>query len=319
MTLDGKPLPGHDCVARRIRRPRGISRIAVRQRVLQAERQVEYAALQEAGPARQSDPAAGAGRSDGIRGIQDQFFAAAFIPDGTDISLWDWGQWHHSASNGQAVTEPEAQMAVGAMNPGAAESARVYRAEGSDAARQGASVARGAGVVRMVRRDREAAALRPPMDAQVHSELRLDDRHFHAAADDGAAADPHLDVPFGAQDADGGAGDQVDSGQVQEILDVRSAQAEDERGSDGGVPARGHQSAGKLPADAGAAAGAVGVLSRAQRRDRAAARAVGLVDSRSLGEGSLLHFAGPDGDHVVFHDEDDAARRRRRPIRLSRK
>lgn len=51
-------------------------------------------------------------------GIQDQFFAAAFIPDGTDISLWDWGQWHHSASNGQAVTEPEAQMAVGAMNPG---------------------------------------------------------------------------------------------------------------------------------------------------------------------------------------------------------
>ena len=58
-------------------------------------------------------------------GIQDQFFAAAFIPDGTDISLWDWGQWHHSASNGQAVTEPEAQMAVGAMNPGPLK-VRVY-------------------------------------------------------------------------------------------------------------------------------------------------------------------------------------------------
>ncbi|HEX4076887.1 MAG TPA: membrane protein insertase YidC [Candidatus Acidoferrales bacterium] len=58
-------------------------------------------------------------------GIQDQFFAAAFIPDGTDISLWDWGQWHHSASNGQAITEPEAQMAAGAMNPGPLK-VRVY-------------------------------------------------------------------------------------------------------------------------------------------------------------------------------------------------
>ena len=58
-------------------------------------------------------------------GIQDQFFAAAFIPDGTDVSLWDWGQWHHSSSNGQATSEPQAEMAVGAMNPGALK-ARVY-------------------------------------------------------------------------------------------------------------------------------------------------------------------------------------------------
>jgi YidC/Oxa1 family membrane protein insertase len=58
-------------------------------------------------------------------GIQDQFFAAAFIPDGSDISLWNWGQWHHSASNGQAISEPEAQMAAGAMNPGQLK-VRVY-------------------------------------------------------------------------------------------------------------------------------------------------------------------------------------------------
>jgi YidC/Oxa1 family membrane protein insertase len=58
-------------------------------------------------------------------GIQDQFFAAAFIPDGADISLWDWGQWHHSTSNGQQISEPQAQMAVGAMNPGPLK-VRVY-------------------------------------------------------------------------------------------------------------------------------------------------------------------------------------------------
>jgi len=51
-------------------------------------------------------------------GIQDQFFTATFIPDGTDIALWDWGQWHHSTANGQPVSEPEAEMAAGAMNPG---------------------------------------------------------------------------------------------------------------------------------------------------------------------------------------------------------
>jgi YidC/Oxa1 family membrane protein insertase len=51
-------------------------------------------------------------------GIEDQFFAAVFIPDGTDMSLWDWQQWHHSTANGQAVSEPEPEIAVGATNPG---------------------------------------------------------------------------------------------------------------------------------------------------------------------------------------------------------
>jgi YidC/Oxa1 family membrane protein insertase len=58
-------------------------------------------------------------------GIQDQFFAAAFIPDDRDISLWDWGQWHHYSANGQQISEPEAEMAVGAMNPGSLK-VRVY-------------------------------------------------------------------------------------------------------------------------------------------------------------------------------------------------
>jgi YidC/Oxa1 family membrane protein insertase len=41
-------------------------------------------------------------------GIQDQFFTATFIPDGTDVSLWDWTQYHGN--------DPEAEMAAGTAN-----------------------------------------------------------------------------------------------------------------------------------------------------------------------------------------------------------
>ena len=66
---------------------------------------------------RQLEPLEQAGPME-YAGIQDQFFAAVFIPDGADISLLDWQQWHHSTANGQAVNDPEAQMAVSAMAPG---------------------------------------------------------------------------------------------------------------------------------------------------------------------------------------------------------
>ncbi len=52
-------------------------------------------------------------------GIMDQFFAAAFIPDGTDIALWHWTQWHHfTGSDNQPGSEPAAEIAVGAMSDG---------------------------------------------------------------------------------------------------------------------------------------------------------------------------------------------------------
>jgi len=52
-------------------------------------------------------------------GIEDQFFAAAFIPDGSDISLSQWTQYHHFAgTDNQPAVEPEAEMAVGPVNPG---------------------------------------------------------------------------------------------------------------------------------------------------------------------------------------------------------
>ena len=47
-------------------------------------------------------------------GIEDQFFTAAFMPDGSDLSLWHWTQFHN-ISNG---SEPEAEMAAGIAMPG---------------------------------------------------------------------------------------------------------------------------------------------------------------------------------------------------------
>jgi YidC/Oxa1 family membrane protein insertase len=47
-------------------------------------------------------------------GIMDQFFAATFIPDGSDLSLWHWTQWHHyTNSDNQPAADPAAEIAVG--------------------------------------------------------------------------------------------------------------------------------------------------------------------------------------------------------------
>lgn len=42
-------------------------------------------------------------------GIADQFFTATFLPAGTDLSLWDWTQYHSIAGG----SEPAAEMAAG--------------------------------------------------------------------------------------------------------------------------------------------------------------------------------------------------------------
>jgi YidC/Oxa1 family membrane protein insertase len=51
-------------------------------------------------------------------GIQDQFFTAAFLPDGAGLNLWDWVQQHDIQSNGTTSQEVEAQMAAGTATPG---------------------------------------------------------------------------------------------------------------------------------------------------------------------------------------------------------
>ena len=50
-------------------------------------------------------------------GIEDQFFTATFIPNGTDLYLSHWTQWHHYTANNQPAFDPVAEMAVGSAAP----------------------------------------------------------------------------------------------------------------------------------------------------------------------------------------------------------
>jgi len=75
-------------------------------------------------PGNQSQPAQLAGPLV-FTGIEDQFFTATFIPDGSDISLWHWTQYHNVTTDNQTSSEPEAEMAAGAAQPGTLK-ARVY-------------------------------------------------------------------------------------------------------------------------------------------------------------------------------------------------
>ena len=51
-------------------------------------------------------------------GIEDQFFTAAFIPDGTDISVWHWAPNHNIVEDDKPATELVAQMAAGTAAAG---------------------------------------------------------------------------------------------------------------------------------------------------------------------------------------------------------
>jgi YidC/Oxa1 family membrane protein insertase len=72
----------------------------------------------------QSEPAVQSGPLEYL-GIEDQFFTAAFLPDGTNLSLWHWMQTHEVLAEGKTVAEPEAEMAAGTTEPMALK-ARVF-------------------------------------------------------------------------------------------------------------------------------------------------------------------------------------------------
>jgi YidC/Oxa1 family membrane protein insertase len=46
-------------------------------------------------------------------GIEDQFFTAAFLPDGAQLSLWHWTKDHGIVDDGKPASEPIAEMAAG--------------------------------------------------------------------------------------------------------------------------------------------------------------------------------------------------------------
>ncbi len=60
----------------------------------------------------QSQPALQTGPMEYL-GIEDQFFTAAFLPDGTELSLWHWTQDHGILEDGKPASEPIAEMAAG--------------------------------------------------------------------------------------------------------------------------------------------------------------------------------------------------------------
>jgi YidC/Oxa1 family membrane protein insertase len=67
-------------------------------------------------PGNQAEPAVQSGPLEYL-GIEDQFFTAAFIADGTNLSLWHWMQNHDVLVDGKTVAEPEAEMAAGTTEP----------------------------------------------------------------------------------------------------------------------------------------------------------------------------------------------------------
>jgi YidC/Oxa1 family membrane protein insertase len=62
-----------------------------------------------------SQPSAVAGPMDFL-GIEDQFFTAALLPAGPDLTLWHWTQDHKITVDNKPETEPEAEMAAGTAN-----------------------------------------------------------------------------------------------------------------------------------------------------------------------------------------------------------
>ena len=65
----------------------------------------------------ESQPALHAGPLE-FAGIEDQFFAAAFIPDNTpNFDLWDWTQNRTTTEDGKQESEPVAEMAAGSVQP----------------------------------------------------------------------------------------------------------------------------------------------------------------------------------------------------------
>jgi YidC/Oxa1 family membrane protein insertase len=72
----------------------------------------------------QSQPALQTGPMEYL-GIEDQFFTAAFLPDGTELSLWHWTQDHGIVDDGKPASEPIAEMAAG-TTIAASLRARIY-------------------------------------------------------------------------------------------------------------------------------------------------------------------------------------------------
>ena len=185
-------------------------------------------------------------------GIEDQFFTATFIPDGSGPLLWHWTQYHTVGSDSQ----PEAEMAAGPSNPADSVRMRVYVGPKDLALLSKEKPS----LEELVQFGWMSIVAKPMLFVLQWLHRYIPNYGWaivalHSGAYDGPLANPRVDVPFRAKNAGRGAPGEGDTGKVQKIFDERSTQAADERGSNGSLPAGRYQSGGKaLPADAGAVA-----------------------------------------------------------------
>ena len=54
-------------------------------------------------------------------GIEDQFFTAAFLPNGSSLNVWDWARQQNVSEDGKTSQEPVAEMAAGSATAGPAD------------------------------------------------------------------------------------------------------------------------------------------------------------------------------------------------------
>jgi YidC/Oxa1 family membrane protein insertase len=113
VTLDGKPLPnalawrggfGDKAVSQ------ASQLVSVFYKVTGKLNLLQYKKLGVSG--NQSQPFEQTGPVE-FAGIEDQFFTAAFLPNGTDLSVWHWTQDHQIIVEDKPATEPEPGMAAG--------------------------------------------------------------------------------------------------------------------------------------------------------------------------------------------------------------
>jgi YidC/Oxa1 family membrane protein insertase len=109
VTLDGKPLPV-GVAWRGEFGDRSVYKASERVTVFYKQggkmTQLQYKKLGVSG--NQSQPLLQTGPMEFL-GIEDQFFTATFLPEGTDLSLWDWTRYYKRPE----ATEPAAEMAAG--------------------------------------------------------------------------------------------------------------------------------------------------------------------------------------------------------------
>jgi YidC/Oxa1 family membrane protein insertase len=118
VTLDGKPLPGSAVAWRGGFGDKDVYKAALLVNVFyKLNGKLELLAMKKLGaPNNQMQPVLQPGPLE-YAGMEDQFFTAAFLADGSDLALWHWTQWHHITGGDKPEAVQVAEMAAGSPTP----------------------------------------------------------------------------------------------------------------------------------------------------------------------------------------------------------